>query len=144
MCTYYRRFIPQFSEIDFPLINLTKISAKFKWTDESQKAFDHLKRNQTCVPPLWYPDTGKPYVHYTDTSDKAIGACLVQEVEHSDQIGPGVKNEKPIYFLSHKLSETQQRWSTIKKEAFAIHYALQKLDHFLHSATFVIKTDTNL
>lgn len=48
------------------------------------------------MPLLGYPDTGKPYVLYTDASDKAIGACLVQEVEHSDQIGPGVKNEKPI------------------------------------------------
>lgn len=98
------RFIPQFSEIAIPLINLTKKYAKFKWTDESQKAFDHLKQNLTCVPLLGYPDTGKPYVLYTDASDKAIGACLVQKVEHSDQIGPGVKNEKPIYFLSQKIS----------------------------------------
>lgn len=133
MCSYYRRFIPPFLEIAIPLIHLTKKYAKFKWTDESQKTFDHLKQNLTCVPLLGYPDTGKPYVLYTDASDKAIGACLVQEVEHIDQIGPGVKNEKPIYFLSHK--------STVEKEAFAIHYALQKLDHYLHNATFVIKTD---
>lgn len=133
MCSYYRRFIPQFLEIAIPLIHLTKKYAKFKWTDESQKTFDHLKQNLTCVPLLGYPDTGKPYVLYTDASDKAIGACLVQELEHNDQIGPGVKNEKPIYFLSHK--------STVEKEAFAIHYAIQKLDHYLHNATFVIKTD---
>lgn len=93
------------------------------------------------MPLLGYPDTSKPYVLYTDASDKAIGACLVQEVENNNQIGPGVKNEKPFFFLSHKLSETQQRWSTVEKEAFAIHYALQKLDHYLHNATFVIKTD---
>lgn len=63
---------------------------------------------------LGYPDTSKPYVLYTDASDKAIVACLVQEVENNNQIGPDVKNEKPIYFLSHKLSETQQRWYTVE------------------------------
>lgn len=116
MCSYYRQFIPQFSEIAIPLIYLTKKYAKFKWTYESQKAFDHLKQNLTYMPLLGYPDTGKPYVLYTDVSDKVIGARLVQEVENSDQIGPGVKNDKPIYLL-----ETQQRWSTVEKEAFAIH-----------------------
>ena len=29
----------------------------------------------------------------------------------------------------------------IEKEAFAIHYALQKLDHYLHNAQFTIRTD---
>lgn len=136
-----RSFIPQFSEIAIPLINLTKKYAKFKWTDESQQAFNHLKQNLTRVPLLGYPDTSEPHVLYADASDKAIGACLVQEVENNNQIEPGVKNKKTIYFLSHKLSETQQRWYAVEKEAFAIHYALQKLDHYLHNATFVIKTD---
>lgn len=49
--------------------------------------------------------------------------------------------EKPIYYLSHKLSKTQEKWSTIEREAYAIHYALQKLDHYLYNATFTIKTD---
>lgn len=63
-----------------------------------------MKQNLTYMPLLGYPDTGKPYVIYTDVSDKVIGARLVQEVENSDQISPGVKNDKPIYLL-----ETQQR-----------------------------------
>ncbi len=52
-----------------------------------------------------------------------------------------MSNEKPIYYLSHKLSRTQCKWSTVEKEAYAIHYALQKLDHYLHGAQFTIKTD---
>lgn len=50
MCSYYRRFIPRFSEIAIALINLTKKYAKLKWTDESQQTFDHLKQNLTCLP----------------------------------------------------------------------------------------------
>lgn len=44
-------------------------------------------------------------------------------------------------YLSHKLSDTQTRWSTVEKEAFAFHFALQKLDYYLHNSRFVIRTD---
>ena len=75
----------------------------------------------------------KPYTLYCDASDSCIGACLGIYVVNN--------NEKSIYFLSHRLSKTQQKWLVIEKEAFAIHYALQKLDHYLHGAEFIIKTD---
>jgi len=94
------------------------------------------------VPLLAYPDTNKPYTLYVDASAGCVGACLTQSCEQDDQeVIPGIKHEKPLYFLSHKLSATQTRWSTIEKEAFAIHYALQKLDHYLHGARFTIMTD---
>ena len=141
MCSYYRRFIPNFSKIAEPLITLTKKYAKFNWTHSCQSAFDQLKNDLTVVPLLAYPDITKPYVLYTDASDTCIGACLTQPCEEGQNILPNVRNEKPLYYLSHKLSDTQTRWSTIEKEAFAIHYALQKLDHFLHNAKFVIRTD---
>ena len=136
-CSYYRRFIPNFSEIAQPLIELTKKFARFKWTVQCQKAFDYLKDSLTVVPLLVYPDTQKPYVLYTDASDTCIGAVLTQKGED----GEGKEVEKPIYFLSHKLSDTQCRWSTIEKEAYAIHYSLQKLDHYLHGAEFMVRTD---
>jgi transposase InsO family protein/predicted aspartyl protease len=132
-CSYYRRFIPNFSKIAEPIIYLTRKNARFKWTEECQVAFDFLKESLMVVPLLVYPDTNKPYVLYTDASDNCIGACLTQESDEGE--------EKPIYFLSHKLSPTQTRWSTIEKEGFAIYYALQKLDLYLHGSQFVIRTD---
>lgn len=141
MCSYYRRFIPNFSEIAKPIIALTKKYSKFKWTDDCQRAFKYLKDSLTVIPHLAYPDVNKPYTLYTDASQSCIGACLTQPCCEGEEVIPGIKTEKPIYYLSHKLSDTQTRWSTIEKEAFAIHYALQKLDHFLHNAEFTIRTD---
>ena len=43
--------------------------------------------------------------------------------------------------MSHKLSRSQCKCSVVEKEAFGIHFALQKLDYYLHNAQFVIKTD---
>lgn len=49
---------------------------------------------------------------YTDTSDRTIGAILVQK----DDTGI----ECVIHYVSHKLSGAQLHWPTIEKEAFAI------------------------
>ena len=49
--------------------------------------------------------------------------------------------EKPIYFLSHKLSDTPKSWSSKEKNAYTVYYLLQKLYHYLYSAMFTIYTD---
>ena len=132
MCSYYRRFIPNFSAMAKPLINLMKKFAKFEWTKECQIAFDFLKESLSTVPLLAYPDTSKSYILYTDASHDCTGACLCQHHE---------EGEKPVYYLSHKLTASQTKWLTIEKEAFAIFYVLKKLDQYLHDADFIIRRD---
>ena len=141
MCSYYRRFIPEFSSIAEPIIALTRKYARFHWDARCQKAFDFLKGQLSSIPMLAYPDTTKPYVLYTDASDLCIGACLTQPCDENIEEIRGLKNEKPIFYLSHRLSKSQVKWSTIEKEAYAIHFALQKLDHYLHNSEFIIRTD---
>ena len=138
MTSYYRRFIRNFSDIAEPLVNLTRKYARFQWSDACQTAFDNLKTKLADMVILAYPDPNKDYRLYPDASDQSIGVCLYQMV-----CDEKCRNEveKPIYLLSHKLSNTQTRWSTIEKEAYAIHYTLQKLNHYLHSAVFTIYTD---
>ena len=130
--SYYRRFCPKFSDIATPLIRLTKKNTKFEWTEECQNSFDKLKKLLTEAPTLAFPDPKRPYTLYTDANAGCTGAVLTQD------FGQG---EQPIHYLSHKLSISQQKGPIIEKEAYAIYYALQKLDHYLHGATFVIKTD---
>ena len=98
---------------------LTRKYAHFKWSDVHQKAFEFLKESSTTVPLIVYPDLNKPYVFCTYASDTCIGACLTQECD---------RDEKPIYYLSHKLSRSQCKWSVVEKEAFGTHFSLQKLD----------------
>ena len=103
-----------------------------EWNKECQAAFDHLKEYLTTSPLLSYPDTSKPCILYTDASYDCIGACLCQAHE---------EGEKPIYYLSYKLTACQSKWPMVKKEAYAIFYALQNLDQYLHESEFVIRTD---
>ena len=48
-------------------------------------------------------------------------------------------NWKPIHNFSHKLTASQSNWPTMEKEAFAIYYAVQKLDQYLHESEFVFR-----
>ena len=93
------------------------------------------------VPVLAYPDTSKPYIFYTDTSDDCIRACLCQGQDTQWEMKSGEPNKKPNHCLSHKPSPSQTKWPTIEKEAFVIFYALQKFDQYLHDSEFVIRTD---
>ena len=101
-------------------------------SETHQRAFEYLKDSLTDVHLLVYPDSNKPYVLYTDSSDTCIGVYFTQECDG---------DEKPIYYLTHKLSRSQCKWSVVEKETFAIHFALQKLDYYLHNSQFVIRTD---
>ena len=80
-----------------------------------------------------HPDLRKSYRLYTDASDIAVGAILVQLDEE------GV--ERPIQYISRCFRGTETRWSTIEMEAFAIIFALKKLRPYLFGAKFVIYTD---
>ena len=141
--SWYRTYIPNFSKIAEPLIAFTRKHARFKWTPECQAAFEFLKESLTVIPLLAYPDINLPYKLYTDASENCIGAALSQEQEDIDEDGNGTGEmvEKPIYFLTHKLSPTQCRYSTIERECYAIYYALQKLHTYLHNAQFKIFCD---
>ena len=133
---YYRPFLPNFSQIAEPLTALTRKNARFKWSDEAQKTFDFLKESLTVIPLLEFPDTHSEYKLYTDSSGYCVGAVLTQDcVDENNTLV-----EKPIYFLSHKLSPTQCRYSTVERECYAIHYALDKLHTYLHNAKFTIYT----
>jgi len=51
--------------------------------------------------------------------------------------------ERPISFISQKLTDTQRRWATIEKEAYAIVWALTKLKEVIIGSKIHIFTDHN-
>ena len=133
MTGYYRKCIPHYADLSEPLVDLTRRGRKFVWTDNCQKSFEQLKKALISAPIMAFPDVNKPYRLYTDASDFAVGAILVQTDEHG--------TERPIHFLSHQLSAVQRRWATVEKEAFAVIHALRKLRPYLYSADFIVLTD---
>jgi hypothetical protein len=56
---------------------------------------------------LAYPDKNKPFIIYVDASQIAMGAVLVQDGPKDEKYLSSITGERPIYFLSHKLSSSQ-------------------------------------
>ena len=84
------------------------------------------------APILHYPDPSKYYIVYTDASDDAYGAQLLQE--HDGQ-------ELPAAFLSHTFTDTQWKWSTTEQEAYGVYYAVTKCNNFLQGSDFAVQND---
>jgi len=114
---FYRRFIRQFAAISTPLTELLKKNASFKWSENEQKAFELLKEHLLKKPVLQYPNFSQPFVIVTDASNHALGAALMQKHD---------KMLLPISFASKVLSKTERNYSTTKKEALAVIFALKK------------------
>ena len=109
---YYRKFIPGFSSIAAPLLQLTQKSAHFNWTDACEQVFKQVKHLLCSAPILAYPHFGQEFILQTDASDYGVGAVLSQH----DALG----NEKVIAYASKALSPGEQKYSTTEKELFAV------------------------
>ncbi|GFV15318.1 retrovirus-related Pol polyprotein from transposon 17.6 [Trichonephila clavipes] len=61
LCTYYRKFVKNFSTIARPLHKLTEAKQKFIWTVDCNNAFNKLNDALTSAPILAYPEIRKQY-----------------------------------------------------------------------------------
>jgi hypothetical protein len=135
---FYRNYVPNYSEIVVPLTDLTKKSGpiEIRFTDEQRYAFQTIKNALCNAVSLHQPDYSKEMILRCDASQRTIGAYLSQYSEEA-------QGELPLAYVSSKLTETQERWSTIEKECFSIIYALKKLDPILYGCKISLYTDHN-
>ena len=80
------------------------------------------------APILAYYNLKKETVLQTDASVKGLGACLLQD-------------QKPVYFASKALTETQHGYMAIDIECLAVAWAMEKFHHFLYASHFILETD---
>jgi hypothetical protein len=76
---YYRRFIPNFSNIAKPMTKLLEKDAKFKWSLQCEKAFLTLKKLLTTTSVLSQPNIEKSFDMYCDASGTEIGGVFMQD-----------------------------------------------------------------
>ena len=119
---YFHSYIPHLADLCIPFTNMLAKDKpnELMWTMVEEHAFENLKSAlRDCVRANLYTDEwGKPFGINCDSSNFAVGSCLVQW----DDDG----REKPIAFASSKLSGAQLAWAAIEKEAYAIVWSLNK------------------
>ncbi|GFN96039.1 Pol polyprotein [Plakobranchus ocellatus] len=80
---YYKEFVPNFAAVSAPLSDLVRKGQPniVNWDDSQERAYNSLKVAVTSKPVLQLPDVNKRFVLRTDTSDRGLGAALMQENE---------------------------------------------------------------
>ena len=81
---FYRKFIPNFSNVVAPIVLLTRKDHPWSWTEPQQTAFDTLKSIFSSSPVLCIPDVTRPFTLMTDASLLAASAILMQSDEAGD------------------------------------------------------------
>ena len=133
LCSYYRKFIKNFSKIAKPLTNLIKKDTKFEWNDTHQKAFDELKEKLVNYPILQHPNYEKEFILMTDSSGIGLGAVLSQKNDDGKEV--------VIAYASRTLNTTEQKYPITEQECLAVIWAVQHFHKFLIRRKFQIITD---
>ena len=127
LTNFYRKFVFGYSRILQPISDLVR-TRTFIWGKQQQEAFDTLKGCLTSSPVLVHPDSTKRFTVSTDASQYAVGATLSQEGH-------------PVAYLSHRLSDTEERWDTGDQELLAFMIALREWRVYLYGRSFSFETD---
>jgi hypothetical protein len=119
---FYRYFVPNYSKIARPLIELTKKVVPFHWDEAQFKAFETLKSLMCNCPVLKQPNYARPFFLSTDASAYGVGAVLSQEGE----INPRTKKptQQPIAYYSATFTPTERNYDIYKCKLLAVIKAL--------------------
>ena len=122
LCSYYRRFIAEFSQKAKPLTDLNKKTVPFTWGPEQQLSFETLKRELADATLLSYPDPNLPMEIHPDACSFGIGAVLLQRIE-------GV--EKPLAYASRLLTQSESNYSITELECLALVWSVKKFRTYI-------------
>ena len=122
MAQYSLRFIPKFSELTTPLRKLTHQGVQWKWSSTEQSAFDKLKETLSSSPVLGHYEAGP----------NGLSLILVQKKP---------QGWKAIECASISLTETEERYSQIDRDALAIRWACERCYMYLIASSFIIESD---
>lgn len=130
---WYRRFIPNFSDLVAPITELLKKSnTPFKWTDRAENAFGNLKTFLTSPPILHSPDFTKPFTITADASDIGCGSFLSQNIDGMDVI---------ISYFSAKFTDAQRKYTVTERECLGCLLSMKHFRGYIEGVKFYLQTD---
>ncbi|TKS64962.1 Retrovirus-related Pol polyprotein from transposon 412 [Collichthys lucidus] len=89
-------------------------------------------RPQGAPDPVQWTEQCQVSLERTDASGRGLGAVLSQQVRGVD---------RPVLYISRKLSEREARYSTVERECLAIRWAVGALRYYLLGRPFTLCSD---
>ena len=135
MANYSANFIQGYSSITGPLRALTKKHVRFAWTEDFQKAFEHLKKELTNPTVTEYYDPNRDTKLIVDGSKYGLSSMLTQ-------FDPAAKQHRVIRYDSHSATSTETRYVQSEIESAAVHFAVRKNHIYLYGLPrYTVSTD---
>ena len=134
MTNYSSLFVEGYSTITAPLRKLLLDRVEWRWGKDEQFTFEVLKKKLETGCLLNYFDPSMKTEVICDASPVGVGAILVQYDKVSD-------SKKVIAYASRALTETEQSYSQIEREAVAILFGCTKFRLYLLGQHFDLYSD---
>ena len=109
---FYRRFIPNFSNVVASLNLLTRKDQPWAWTNLQQCTFETLKAAFSSRPVLSNPNVTRPFSIMTDASLFAAGAILLQSDTNGDL--------HPCAYFSRTFLPAERNYDIYDQELLAV------------------------
>ena len=133
MTNQLSKFCPQLSDRAKPIRDLLTTKNEWLWGEQQQKSFDLIKQHLSTSPILALFEPGRETIVSSDASSYGLGAVLKQKQPSGET--------RPIAYISRSLTETEQRYAQLEKEALALTWACERLSNYLVGTKFMIETD---
>lgn len=134
MANWYRTFIPNFADLAGPLTDsLRGKKTAISITPQIAESFEKLKVALATAPVLAQPDFSREFVVQCDASRVGVGGVLYQIDDNG--------NERPISFVSKKLSGAQRNYTVTELECLAAVFSVMKFRPYIEGSHFKIVTD---
>ena len=128
MCNFLSSYAPHLTNKLFVLWQLTAKDSDFVWTVSHTKVFECSKDAILSCATLIYFDDAKPCTIQVDASNIGVGAALIQEGKY-------------IEYHNRALTSTQQWYSNIEHEAYALVNGVEHFHHYVFGKLFEVQTD---
>ena len=132
---FYRKFIPNFSNVVAPLNLLTRKDQPWAWTNLQQRAFDTLKAAFSSGPVLSIPDVTRPFSIMTDASLFAAGAILLQADTNGDL--------HPCTYFSRTFLPAERNYDIYDRELLAVILALTEWRQYVQGTSHPVTIITD-
>ena len=129
LVTFYRKFIPFFTDINVCLNKMLRKGATLNWTQQCENTFKLLKKEFTKMPALQFPNPNKPFQLFTDVSKYSHSRILHQKKEGQSNADDPVLI--PITYFSGTFNKMQQLQNTTQKECNVVYRLVQKFTFYL-------------
>lgn len=132
MINFYSKFITNLNGKLSSLYVLLQKGQEWNWTLERQKVFEECKKELCGEKILAHYDLKKEIIINCDASNEGISGILSHKIDGK---------EKPVFFVSRTLTNTEKSYPILHREALAIVFSMEKFFKYIYGNHVTIYTD---